>query len=189
MGHKRIDDEPEAPDDGSDETSRIPLAGRLVSGALAGIVATLPMTGAMRRLHRGLETEDRYPLPPREIIGSAAPGLRRASAPDITIAAHFAYGAACGAGLAAVAPKPRLAAGVAGGLGIWVASYLGWIPAFGILRAATRHPAPRNRLMILSHLMWGAAYAVAQSEIVKSRAIFSGGPLRDTLRKRRGART
>ena len=179
MSRERNVEEPDISCDGRGETSTVALAGRLVAGAIAGFAATVPMTAAMRRLHHGLETEDRYPLPPREIIGSVAPGLSRASAPEVTIAAHFAYGAACGAGLAAVAPKPTLADGGAGGLGSWLASYLGWIPAFGILRPAIRHPAPRNRLMILSHVMWGAAYAVAQSEIVRSRAVFAREPLRD----------
>ena len=157
----------------------LPLPSRVVAGALAGTVATAPMTAVMRRLHARLERDDQYPLPPREIIGSIAPGLRKDPARDTTIIAHFAYGALCGAALATALEKPTAAAGAASGVGIWLASYLGWIPAFGVLRPASRHPAPRNALMILAHVAWGSAYALAQSELVKSRSIFEGRPLKD----------
>ncbi|ASP86732.1 hypothetical protein CDO26_19225 (plasmid) [Sinorhizobium meliloti] len=36
--------------------------------------------------------------------------------------------------------------GPAYGLAIWAASYLGWIPAAGILTPATKHPMSRNLL-------------------------------------------
>jgi putative membrane protein len=42
------------------------------------------------------------------------------------------------------------------GLLVWTASYLGWLPAVGILAPATRHPARRNALMIVAHLIWSA---------------------------------
>ena len=34
---------------------------------------------------------------------------------------------------------------------------MGLLPAAGILKPATEHPARRNALMIASHLVWGAA--------------------------------
>jgi uncharacterized membrane protein YagU involved in acid resistance len=45
--------------------------------------------------------------------------------------------------------------GALAGLALWVGSYLGWLPAVGILRPATRHPWRRNLLMIVAHIVWG----------------------------------
>ena len=39
----------------------------LATGAMAGFLATIPMTIAMELLHRRLPWTQRYPLPPREI--------------------------------------------------------------------------------------------------------------------------
>lgn len=168
--------------------AQAPIASRLIAGALAGTVATAPMTTAMRFLHARLEPRDRYPLPPREIVGSVAPRLPGPALTDSTLVAHFAYGALSGAGLAAVARRPGLAAGMAGGAAIWAASYLGWIPTVGILRPATRHPRRRNRLMILAHIVWGAAFSIARSELLRSRSAFGDGPLKDAVPKRQKER-
>lgn len=40
------------------------FSNRVICGALAGVVATAPMTAAMHRMHRRLDRETRYPLPP-----------------------------------------------------------------------------------------------------------------------------
>lgn len=53
---------------------------------------------------------------------------------------------------------------------MWVASYLGWIPASRRLKAATRHPARRNGLMLIAHLVWGAALTASLRELERSRA-------------------
>ncbi|HWS53323.1 MAG TPA: DUF1440 domain-containing protein, partial [Pyrinomonadaceae bacterium] len=76
-----------------------------------------------------------------------------------TWASHFGYGAACGAlygALAAERDVPPLAAGVGFGLAVWAGSYLGWLPAAGIISPATEHPPRRNALMIAAHVVWGA---------------------------------
>lgn len=137
------------------------------------------MTAAMHRLHRRLGRRNRYPLPPREIVGAAIPGLPGVPATDATLVAHFAYGAASGALLAAVARKPTIGEGMAGGLAIWVASYMGWIPAFGILKPANRHPGDRNALMAFVHLIWGSAFAIAHRDLLESRSAFDRGLLKD----------
>ena len=62
------------------------------------------MTSAMRHLHKRLPGKERYPLPPREITDEVL-DPPAAVAPDLTLAAHFAYGAACGALLAAANPR------------------------------------------------------------------------------------
>ena len=155
------------------------LGSRVVIGAVAGFVATMAMTSAMRRLHGKLPAKQRYPLTPREIVDSALDPPRSA-APDLTIAAHFAYGAACGALIAAANPRVGRAGGSLAGAAIWLTSYMGWIPALGVLEPATRHPLRRNMAMIAAHLSWGWSTAEAIRELTAAReTIFSGGPDRD----------
>ena len=161
----------------NDET--LGLAARLVIGGIAGFVATMAMTAAMRRLHGKLPARERYPLTPREIV-DATLAPPRAWAPDLTLAAHFAYGAGCGALIAAANPRVgRITGSVAGG-GVWLASYMGWIPAFGVLRPATGHPLRRNAVMIAAHFAWGWSTAEGIRELSAARAtIFAAGPARD----------
>jgi uncharacterized membrane protein YagU involved in acid resistance len=142
----------------------------IILGALAGLVATVPMSLAMKAMHEQLPPEEQYPLPPRAITeelaaragvrGEMDEGEREAA----TWANHFGYGAACGAlygALAANRRVPPLAAGVGFGLTVWAGSYLGWLPAAGILRPATEHPPRRNALMIAAHVVWGAGLGLA----------------------------
>jgi uncharacterized membrane protein YagU involved in acid resistance len=166
------------------EDERLKLGSRLVIGAIAGFVGTMAMTAAMRRLHRRLPQGERYPLTPREIVdsGSAQLGVPLAGevAKDVTTAAHFAYGAACGALVAAMNPDPKKRTGAAAGVAIWVASYMGWIPAVGTLEPATKHPARRNLLMIGVHIVWGAATAASMRELRLARdTILADGPDKD----------
>jgi len=157
------------------------FSSRLICGALAGFVATAPMTAVMHRMHRRLNRRERYPLPPREIVGSVVPQLAAAAGTNATLVAHFAYGALTGAALSTIMREPTVGGGVAGGLSIWLVSYLWWIPAFGILTPAYRHPASRNALMNFAHVVWGAAYAITQRDLMKSRSAFSHGTLNDAL--------
>ena len=108
------------------------LGSRLVIGAIAGIVGTMAMTSAMRRLHQRLPEPERYPLTPREIIDSTLAAEEEA-ARDLTTLSHFAYGAACGALIAAANPRPGPREGAGAGLAVWLGSYMGWIPGAGIL--------------------------------------------------------
>ncbi len=164
------------------------LGSRLLIGAIAGFVGTLAMSSAMARAHRRLPEEERYPLTPREIIDSSADqvGLQlgNEAAKDATLAAHFAYGAACGALIAAASPRISENKGAAAGVAVWLASYLGWIPGVGILKPATDHPLRRNLLMIGSHLVWGATTARAMRELTLAReTIVEAGPDKDVPRE------
>ena len=155
------------------------LGSRLVLGAVAGFVGTMAMTSAMRRLHRQLPQQERYPLTPREIVDSVAAPPDE-SARDLTVAAHFIYGAACGALLAAVNDRPGKAQGAAAGAAVWLGSYMGWIPALGILKPATGHPARRNAVIIAVHFVWGTATAAALNELTAAReTIFAAGEDKD----------
>jgi hypothetical protein len=158
-----------------------PLSSRLLIGALAGFAATAVMTAAMRRLHARLPADERYPLPPREIAERVSPGATGDDAlRDLSLAAHFAYGAAAGAVLASGGTRHNDAVGALFGAGVWTASYFGWVPAFDILRPASEHPARRNALMVGVHLVWGSVTSWTIRELAAARAtIVAGGPLRD----------
>ncbi|HUS13815.1 MAG TPA: DUF6789 family protein [Chloroflexia bacterium] len=141
---------------------------RLLAGAGAGFLATGPMSLAMVLMHRLLPARQRYPLPPEQITLVVGPGpgaIARWHEPARTIATgilHFGIGATGGAGYALLAQRVRLQSllrGIAYGLLIWTAGYLGVLPGLGILRPATAHPAGRNLLMISAHVVWGAVLA------------------------------
>jgi uncharacterized membrane protein YagU involved in acid resistance len=153
--------------------AKLNLGSRLLIGGIAGFVGTLVMTSAMARGHRRLPSEDRYPLTPREIVDSTFDTLgidpTNETAKDATLASHFLYGAACGALIAIADPKPSEGKGALAGAGVWLGSYLGWIPAAQILKPATDHPWRRNLLMIGVHLVWGATTARAMHELALAR--------------------
>lgn len=149
----------------------------LANGALAGFVATFPMSAVMLTARELLPPHEQYPLPPSQIVSEVADktGVEEVEAgPDHSLAttvAHFAYGAAAGALYAAlphrIFPSPTLN-GTAFGLAVWTGSYLGLLPALGILRPATEHPARRNALMIAAHVVWGSALGVLVDSFEKN---------------------
>ena len=101
----------------------------------------------MRRLHRRLP-EGTLPLTPREIVDSAsrqvgAP-LGDANARDVTLGAHFLYGAAVGAMFSVMNPDPSKKAGALAGSAGWLASYMGWIPPSA--RSSPRPGTPRGAM-------------------------------------------
>jgi hypothetical protein len=149
------------------------LSSRLLLGAIAGFAGTLLMSAAMRRLHRRLPKDERYPLPPREIIDSvtrqSGVELSNEAAIDATTATHFSYGAAMGALVGAASPRIGALGGAMAGVAVWVGSYLGWVPAAAILKPATLHPKRRNALMLVAHLVWGAGTAWAMRELMATR--------------------
>jgi hypothetical protein len=140
---------------------------KIVRGAIAGTVATIPMTLVMISLFRRLPVEQHYPLAPRLIIDNMAERagvrhvVREPTLVRATLIAHFSYGAATGALFPFLEQHryPLALVGPGYGLAVWAASYLGWIAALRILSPATHHPQERNVLMLAAHVVWGAALA------------------------------
>jgi hypothetical protein len=140
-----------------------------VSGAGAGVAATLAMSAAMLALQRlGLMGR----TPPRHIVEHLSKRLglgRRLPSPAskvLSAVAHLGFGAAQGA-IYAVAMKtpaaldrepasPALTTSIPFALTVWAASYAGWIPALGILPPPSRDRFGRPTSMVLSHLVYGA---------------------------------
>jgi uncharacterized membrane protein YagU involved in acid resistance len=139
---------------------------KFLVGAVAGLGATVPMTVAMEVMHTMLPEEEQYPLPPGVITMKAAEEvdlkseMNETERTTATLVSHFAYGASVGALYAPLKEKIPLspvAAGACYGLAVWAGSYLGLLPALGVLSPATKHPVRRTALMIAAHLIWGAA--------------------------------
>src|SRR5690242_6677692 len=148
---------------GAEHQAETALLPRMLIGGVSGLAATGPMTVTMLALQQMLPRTDQYPLPPRRIVDRLAGwlGIRhdanKTELNALTGLAHFGYGAAAGAlygpiGLAL--PLPGVVSGITYGLLVWTGSYLGVLPALGLLSPATRHPAPRNALMIAAHVVW-----------------------------------
>jgi putative membrane protein len=142
------------------------MSARMIDGGLAGLFATLPMSLLMEAAHRRLPWYQQYQLPPRQITDRLlrAMGIERAmnrpQETTATLAAHAGYGTAMGSlygALSEVRPLRSTAGGVTFGLLVWAGSYLGVLPAIGLLPPVTRHPRERTALMIAAHLVWGAA--------------------------------
>ena len=140
-----------------------------IAAGIAGFAATIPMTAAMAALQGSLPAEQQHALPPRHITENAAAvagvslGDTEAEHKASTLAAHFGYGAAAGAGYAAFAGKTGLDPAKEGalyGLAVWGGSYLGLMPATGLYKSATEEPTARNLVMIAAHVVWGAALGV-----------------------------
>ena len=151
----------------SSQAPKLELFQRAAIGGLAGLAATVPMTIAMELLRPLVPLHGQLPTPqePRYvtegILRSAGLDheLSRTVRRKLTWLAHGLFGAACGAGLALIprkVPFSKPVQGVLCGLGVWTASYAGWVPALGILPPPSGRPRGRNALMIAAHMVWGA---------------------------------
>lgn len=165
------------------------LFSRMLLGAIAGATGTVAMTAAMNRMHAALPEEERYPLPPREITERVLIDGPDEAVMDAATVAHLAYGAAIGALIGGMRPGIGPGAGAAAGVGVWAASYFGWVPGFGVLEPADEHPPRRNALMIAAHLVWGGVTALALGSLIEARSTtLRAGPVLDappaTRRKR-----
>ncbi len=137
---------------------------RLLRGVAAGTLATLLMSAVMVVAKRLGFTGG---LPPEKVTAKLLnqAGIHRSAEQQdaLATALHFGFGAGAGAAFALVAPRPawvRVPAGMAYGGAIWGVSYLGWIPAAGIMPPADRDRHDRQAVMLAGHLVFGAALGV-----------------------------
>lgn len=147
---------------------------KILGGALAGTVATVPMSAVMTTMQRALPEREQYPLPPKEITvklaeeASIQDGLRESELNALTMLAHYGYGALGGGAYAlaeGVLPGRPTVKGMLFATCVWTGSYLGWLPAANILKPATEHPVRRTVLMIVAHLVWGASFGVVEARL------------------------
>lgn len=153
-------------------------SGGVLKGALAGFIATAPMTASMRLMRRQLPWWQQGPLPPHEVTSRTLNILHQEKLDaryhdEATFTSHFAYGAMSGMLYPLIhrLPFPTSVNGIICGMIIWTGSYMGWIPASGLLRPATARPAQRNLLMILAHCVWGIFTSVLFRAIPTGRGL------------------
>ena len=144
------------------QTAQTPL----LQGAIAGFIATVPMTVFMLTTQRFLPKGQRYDLPPEIITKQLAARadirqhMNKSQILAATTAAHFAYGTAMGLLYGPVnkrLPQPGVVKGILFGVAIWAVSYLGLLPLMGILASAGNEPFRRNLMMIAAHIVWGSS--------------------------------
>ena len=135
----------------------------LVRGVLGGAAATtamsVPMLVAQRLGWMGKQ-------PPERIVEAALDAAdldttTNASEDVLAVASHYAFGIGCGVLFSVLharrrLPGPAIVHGVAFGMMVWALSYLGWVPALGILPPAHRDRSGRRRTMVLGHVVYGA---------------------------------
>ncbi len=151
-------------------TERDLLLSRLLSGAAAGFMATVPMSVVMKAVQLLLPWWQHYALPPSRITKRVARRLGLEEYVDdrrehlvLTLAAHFGYGSAAGSLyplLTHKIPLPPLLKGMGYGLLVWLGGYMGWLPAMRILPSVIERPVGRNILNITAHLTWGGVVGI-----------------------------
>jgi uncharacterized membrane protein YagU involved in acid resistance len=137
---------------------------RLLTGAAAGVIATLPMTLIMLALRSWLPRHEQRRLPPEQITAhlTRRTGLRRIfdRRNDGVLAwvLHFAFGGSAGSiygVLSAGVPLPKWLMGSLFGSLVWVGSYFGWLPILRIHGNGHEQSRRRNALMLVAHVVWG----------------------------------
>ena len=137
-----------------------------LKGALAGFIATAPMTVFMLTTQRFLPKGQQYELPPELITKELAHRahvrwhMSKTQILAATLVSHFAYGAAMGALYSPLDKRlslPNVVKGVIFGVVVWAGSYLGLLPLMGISESAHSEPVRRNLMMVAAHLVWGSA--------------------------------
>jgi hypothetical protein len=132
---------------------------RVAVGGLGGAVATVVMTGW---LVVGELTGPYGEQPPKRLVRRFA---RRAGIPArrsgrgtrlAAAAAHLGFGTSCGLLYGAAVPQSTAARGTVFALGIWAASYAGWIPALGLLPPPGKDNPRRAWTTLTAHLVYGA---------------------------------
>lgn len=141
----------------------------VVNSALAGTIATLPMTVFMLATQRLLPRGQRYELPPellmKEISQRTHTRLHwnKKLIVGATLVSHFGYGGAMGALYSPLEKQRSLPAPLLGtlfGLLVWAGNYLGLLPLLRSRAGGHREPGQRNFMMIVAHVVWGSSLGI-----------------------------
>ena len=133
----------------------------LVRGAAAGAAATVPMSAVMLGAGKlGLMGQQPPEAITRRAVAEAVGTEPTGTASNVLSSlAHLGFGAGSGA-VYGLLPRPAAVpaplAGVAFALGVWTASYRGWVPRFGALPHADYDRRDRVAVMVGAHVVFGA---------------------------------
>lgn len=147
-------------------------------GALAGSIATFPMTAFMLATHRFLPEDQRYHLPPEILVREFSQRahlnwhLDKRLTLGATTISHFGYGAAMGALYSPLEKKKLLPAPLQStlfGLLVWAGSYLVLLPLTGFSPTAHQEPGRRNLMMVGAHVIWGTALGLTTKLLMSGK--------------------
>lgn len=140
--------------------------GKIQNAIWSGILATGPMTMALIQMQSTLKMPREKALPPAalttDILKPAQSHLPNARRVDTSLISHFGFSVACALVYSMFDQKINLSPRNKGslfGLGVWAASYLGWVPALDFRPAAKNVAPKRNIQMIAAHFVWGISLA------------------------------
>jgi hypothetical protein len=146
---------------------------RPLFGAIAGAIATGPMTAV---IVAGRKARMLWTPPPKQITANVA--SRAGVKPDLEdeefqaawLAAHFGYGAACGAVYSIIRPMLPGSVTIKGlvfGELVWGVSYLGYIPALRLYPWPKDDSRTRMAVMIAAHAVFGIMTAQIEHTLVE----------------------
>ncbi|MBV8822702.1 MAG: DUF1440 domain-containing protein [Chloroflexi bacterium] len=146
-----------------------------LDGAIAGLIATGPMTVFMLATQRLLPKGHQYALPPEIITGELAsrmnvrPHLNKPELLGATLVSHLGYGAGMGMLYSPLSkiPLPSVIKGILFGVTVWAASYLVLLPMIGMSESGHREPGTRNLMMIAAHVVWGSVMGVVADMLIR----------------------
>ena len=117
-------------------------------------------------------------LPPRRITEATIAAVPKVEATSeetinaLSVGAPLGFGAAAGA-LFAVGyrisrwARPAPLGGMIFGLAVWAVSYVGWIPALGIMPPHQRDRPGRAESMVLAHMVYGLVLGTLVSRFLR----------------------
>jgi uncharacterized membrane protein YagU involved in acid resistance len=134
--------------------------GKIIRGAIAGLAATVVMTGVM---YAGKWLGLLQAPPPKEITAraeeTAGADLGGSTFSLSWLAAHLGFGMAAGAAFPwagrAYPGSPPLA-GALYGLSIWFQAYVGVLPELGLYPDPVEDSSSRQAVLVAAHLVYGA---------------------------------
>ena len=138
---------------------------RALRGALAGLAATVVLTGLRQAWSKMGLVFDTAPMQAvarlEEVVGDLSPPGRRL----LTVFAHFAYGTGTGAAFGLLRrergePTEEAAVGSALGVLAWGAGWSSWLPLAGVHRPPWAQKTPRVLLPVVDHAVFGAAWGL-----------------------------
>lgn len=134
----------------------------VLDGSVGGVIGTALMSATMMAGKRlGLLGEHPPELLAAAMLrGSRVPTMKGQTQDALAVAAHFAFGIGAGALFAVLHRRLRLPIhaaihGALYGTGVWAVSYIGWIPALGIMPSADHDRPGRPLVMVLAHWIFG----------------------------------
>ncbi len=147
-----------------------------LGGAVAGAVATIPMSAVMFAADK-MGLMGRHPPEVITTTGLEAAGghPRDETKAATAIVGHVAFGAAAGVVFGLLyrhteSLGPPIARGIGYGLVVYTVSYAGWIPALNIMPSPPHDRPGRPSSMVAAHVVFGAALAVLVDWLVARRS-------------------